>query len=43
MFYENSSIKKYLNELDPIKEDDGKSGLTKEEKIVMKILEKEKL
>ncbi len=41
--YENNSIKKYLDELDEIEVDDGKSGLTKEEKIVMKMLENEKL
>lgn len=41
--YENNSIRKYLDELDEIEVDDGKSGLTKEEKIVMKILENEKL
>ena len=41
--YENDSIKKYISELDKIEKNDGKSGLTDEEKIVMKILEKEKL
>lgn len=41
--YENNSIKKYLDELDEIEVDDGQSGLTKEEKIVMKMLENEKL
>lgn len=41
--YENNSIRKYLDELDDIELDDGKSGLTKEEKIVMKILETEKI
>ena len=41
--YESDSIKKYLEELDDIEVDDGKSGLTKEEKIVMKILKTEKL
>ncbi|MGZ5273756.1 MAG: DNA topoisomerase IB, partial [Kaistella sp.] len=41
--YENSSIKKYLDELDEIEIDDGKAGLTREETIVMKILENEKL
>ena len=41
--YENRSIKKYLDELDAIEIDDGRSGLTKEEHIVMKILENEKL
>lgn len=37
--YENHSIEKYMQELDKIEEDDNKAGLTKEEKIVMKILE----
>ena len=41
--YENNSISKYLDELDSIEVNDGKAGLTKEEKIVMKILENEKL
>ncbi len=41
--YENHSIKKYLDELDAIEIDDGKTGLTREEKIVMKILETEKM
>lgn len=41
--YENSSIKKYLDELDEIEIDDGKAGLTREEKVVMKILENEKM
>lgn len=41
--YESQSITKYLNELDEIEVDDGKTGLTNEEKIVMKILEQEKL
>lgn len=41
--YENNSIKKYLDELDEIEVNDGKTGLTKEESIVMKILENEKL
>lgn len=41
--YENSSIKKYLDELDRIEVDDGIAGLTREEIIVMKILENEKL
>ena len=40
--YETDSIKKYLSELDEIEVDDGKSGLTKEEHIVMKILKTEK-
>ena len=41
--YENDSIKKYFRELDEIEVNDGKSGLTKEEQIVMKILQTEKL
>ena len=41
--YENDSIKKYLRELDEIEVDDGKTGLTKEEEMVMKILKTEKL
>jgi len=41
--YENDSITKYLQELDDIEKNDGKTGLTREEKIVMKILETEKL
>ncbi|MBU8882187.1 DNA topoisomerase IB [Kaistella sp. DKR-2] len=41
--YENNSIKKYLDELDEIEVNDGKTGLTKEETIVMKMLENEKL
>ena len=41
--YENQSISKYLEELDEIEKDDGKSGITNEEKIVMKILEQEKI
>lgn len=41
--YENNSIKKYLDELDQIEVNDGKTGLTKEETIVMKMLENEKL
>ena len=36
--YESGSIEKYLKELDKIEKDDDKSGLTAEEKIVMKIL-----
>ena len=40
--YESDSIKKYLDELDELEIDDGKSGLTKEELIVMKILKNEK-
>lgn len=41
--YENRTIKKYLDELDAIEVDDGRAGLTKEEIIVMKMLENEKL
>ena len=41
--YENNSIKKYFDELDTMEIDDGKTGLTREEKIVMKILETEKM
>lgn len=41
--YENNTIKKYLDELDVIEENDGKASLTKEEKLVLKILENEKL
>jgi len=36
--YESGSIEKYLSELDKIEKDDNESGLTAEEKIVMKIL-----
>jgi len=41
--YENNTIKKYLDELDKIEENDGKADLTHEEKLVLKILENEKL
>lgn len=41
--YENNSIKKYLDELENIEENDGKAGLTREEKLVLKILENEKM
>jgi DNA topoisomerase-1 len=41
--YENNSIKKYLDELEQIEENDGKAGLTHEEKLVLKILENEKM
>lgn len=37
--YETKSLQKYLHQLDAIQEDDNKAGLTREEKIVMKILE----
>ena len=36
--YENKSLGSYLNELDKIEKDEDKSGLTCEEKIIMKIL-----
>lgn len=41
--YENNSIKKYLDELEEIEENDGKADLTQEEKLVLKILETEKM
>ncbi|SDI70593.1 DNA topoisomerase-1 [Chryseobacterium taeanense] len=41
--YENNSIKKYLDELEQIEENDGNAGLTHEEKLVLKILENEKM
>ena len=41
--YENNSIKKYLDELEKIEENDGKAGLTQEEKLALKILENEKM
>lgn len=41
--YENNSIKKYLDALEVIEENDGKAGLTHEEKLVLKILETEKM
>jgi DNA topoisomerase-1 len=37
--YENQSLKKYIGELDSIETDDNISGLTTEEKVLMKILE----
>ena len=37
--YENDEIEKYLKELDGIEEPDEKSGLTKDEKVLMKVLE----
>ena len=37
--YENKSLEKYYNQLDEIEKDDGKTGLTVEEKVLMKILE----
>ncbi len=41
--YENNTIKKYLDELEVIEENDGKAHLTQEEKLVLKILENEKM
>lgn len=41
--YENNTMKKYLEALNDIEVDDGKADLTKEEKLVMAILENEKL
>lgn len=41
--YENNTIKKYLDELEVIEKNDGKADLTQEEKLVLKILETEKL
>lgn len=41
--YENNTIKKYLDELEKIEKNDGKAGLTHEEKLVLKILENEKM
>jgi len=41
--YENNTIKKYLDELEKIEENDGKAGLTHEEQLVLKILENEKV
>ena len=37
--YENKSLEKYYNQLDEIEKDDGKTGLTVEEEVLMKILE----
>ncbi len=36
--YENAEIENYLRELDGIEEPDAKSGLTKDEKVLMKVL-----
>lgn len=36
--YEENNLDKYLKELDALEENDSKSGLTKEEKVLMKIL-----
>ncbi len=41
--YENNSIKTYLDALEVIEENDGKADLTHEEKLVLKILENEKM
>ncbi|WP_292011143.1 DNA topoisomerase IB [Chryseobacterium sp.] len=41
--YENNTIKKYLDELEDIEVNDGKAGLAQEEKLVLKILENEKI
>lgn len=41
--YENNTIKKYLDELEEIEENDGKADLTHEEKLVLKILKTEKM
>ncbi len=41
--YENNTIKKYLDELEQIEENDGKADLTQQEKLVLKILETEKM
>ncbi len=38
--YENDEIESYLKELDGIEEPDNKSGLTKDEKVLMKVLKK---
>lgn len=37
--YEENKLDKYINQLDAIEDDDNKSGLTSEEKVLMKILE----
>lgn len=41
--YENNTIKKYLDKLEIIEENDEKTDLTKEEELVIKILENEKM
>ncbi|ASK30055.1 DNA topoisomerase I [Chryseobacterium sp. T16E-39] len=41
--YENNTIKKYLDELEDIEVNDGRADLTQEEKLVLKILENEKM
>lgn len=41
--YENNSIKKYLDTLEIMEENDGKTSLNQEEKLVLKILENEKM
>jgi DNA topoisomerase-1 len=38
--YENNEIESYLKELDGIEEPDERSGLTKDEKVLMKVLKK---
>lgn len=40
--YESGAIQNYFDQLDAIEEKDGQTGLTKEEKIVLSILEKQK-
>ncbi|MEP6676383.1 MAG: DNA topoisomerase IB [Ferruginibacter sp.] len=40
--YENKTLAKYIEQLDEIQVDDNKADLTKEEKLVMKILESKK-
>ena len=37
--YENQSLDKYFKQLDDIEKNDGNADLTKEEKLIMKILE----
>ncbi|CAA7195864.1 DNA topoisomerase IB [Chryseobacterium potabilaquae] len=41
--YENNTIKKYLDQLEKIEENDGKADLTKEEQLVITMLENEQL
>lgn len=41
--YENNTIQKYFDELEVIEENDGKADLTQEEKLVLKILENERM
>jgi DNA topoisomerase I len=40
--YENKDLEKYITQLDKIEKDDDKTGLTAEEKLLMKILESNK-